>query len=204
MDLSQYLIGAAASRPDSITGLAPEFQSALAAMFAGAPEDVRSGLQIRSGFRSPELQAQLFGDAVKKYGSEDAARKWVAPPGRSQHNHGNAADLKYLSPAAQQWVHANAGNFGLALPLANENWHIELAGARGGAPATMAQAGPPGPPQPPAPPGPPGTENPFASPAPSQLAALFLQGEAERRQRTQEEQAAEQARRAALFSNPFA
>ena len=58
----------------------------------------------------------------------------MAPPGKSQHNHGNAADLKYLSPEAKAWVHANAARYGLAFPLANEDWHVELAAARGGSP----------------------------------------------------------------------
>jgi hypothetical protein len=64
----------------------------------------------------------------------------VAPPGNSQHNHGNAADLGYLSPDALEWAHTNAGKYGLAFPLKNENWHIELAGARGGGHAAPTMA----------------------------------------------------------------
>jgi len=57
----------------------------------------------------------------------------VAPPGNSQHNRGNAADLGYSSDAARQWAHANAGKFGLSFPLANEDWHIEDSAARSAA-----------------------------------------------------------------------
>jgi LAS superfamily LD-carboxypeptidase LdcB len=130
-DWSQYAVGGA-TRPDTFTGMQPELQSALANMFTAAPPNIQSSLRVMSGYRSPERQTQLWNQALAKYGSPEAARKWVAPPGRSQHNHGNAADLKYLAPEALQWAHANAGKFGLAFPLKNENWHVELAGARGG------------------------------------------------------------------------
>ncbi len=130
-DWSPYAVGGA-TRPDSFTGMDPRFSSALQQMFMAAPDDIRQSLRVGSGFRSVGRQQELWNGALKKYGSPEAARKWVAPPGRSQHGKGNASDLKYLSPAAKQWAHANAAQFGLAFPLSNENWHIELAGARGG------------------------------------------------------------------------
>lgn len=138
MDLSQYLIGGAAARPDSLTGFDPRLNDRLGQMFVAAPPEVREVLRISSGYRSPEKQAQLWQEALTKYGSPEAARKWVAPPGKSNHNHGTAADLKYLAPTAQQWAHANAANYGLAFPLSNEPWHIEIAEARGGKPAMPA------------------------------------------------------------------
>ena len=129
-DWSPYLIGGG-TRPDAMTGLHSDFATALATMFSAAPEDIRQNLRINSAYRDTQTQQRLWDEALKKYGSPEAARKWVAPPGRSQHNHGMAADLKYLSPAAQEWVAANAARYGLAFPLSNENWHVELAGARG-------------------------------------------------------------------------
>lgn len=149
-DLAEYLAGGAASRPDSITGLDQRMQNALAALFMAAPEDVRNGLRINSAYRSPELQARLYQDALRRYGSEAEARRWVAPPGRSQHNHGRAVDLAFASDAAREWAHANAAAHGLAFPLSNENWHLELADARGmpasapQAPAQAQQAAPQG------------------------------------------------------------
>ena len=140
-DWSQYLIGGA-TRPDAISGLDPRMQNALRSFMVAAPE----GLQIYSAYRSPELQAQLYENALAKYGSPEAARKWVAPPGSSQHNHGRAADLKYdgtrLDQAPEwvrEWVRENAGAYGLDVPMEWEPWQVELAGARG-MPARSASA----------------------------------------------------------------
>lgn len=140
-DWSKYATGGAAGRPDSFTGLTDPFSKALQEMLLAAPPEVQIG--ISSAYRSPELQAKLWEDALVKYGSPEAARKWVAPPGNSQHNHGNAGDLQFTTPAAREWAHANASNYGLAFPLSNEPWHIELGTARGG--PAMAYAGGPAP-----------------------------------------------------------
>lgn len=130
-DWSPYATGGAL-RPDSFSGMNPAFQGTLMRLFEMAPPDIRRQLQVYSGYRSPERQAQLWDAALKKYGSPEAARKWVAPPGRSQHGHGNAADLKFMTPEARDWVRANAEAAGLTFPLSNEPWHVELAGARSG------------------------------------------------------------------------
>lgn len=132
MDLSSILTGGAAGRSDSLSGLDPEFMQIIEALYAAAPPEVQKGLQITSGFRSPEVQAQLYKNAVRKYGSESAARKWVAPPGRSHHGMGDAIDWKFGSDAARDWVHENASRFGGSFPLGHEPWHMEIAGSRGG------------------------------------------------------------------------
>lgn len=205
--LRRFAIGGA-QRPDSFFGLTPEFAGSLAQMFQNAPEDVQSVLRISSAYRSPERQAQLWQDALAKYGSEDAARKWVAPPGRSNHNHGQAVDLKFLSPVAQAWVHKNAAQFGLSFPMKHEPWHVEPLGARGGMQPgqslpMMAQAGAPQPVTP-------GfqVQNPMAPtapmpamPGPSPIAAMFAADE-QNKQRQALEQQAEKTRRAALFGGP--
>lgn len=81
---------------------------------------------IVSGFRSVERQQQLWDAAVKKYGSAAAARKWVAPPGKSNHGKGIAVDLGGdLKLAA-----ALAPRFGLHRPMSWESWHFEPAGTR--------------------------------------------------------------------------
>lgn len=95
--------------------------------FLQAAEDAGHSITIYSGYRSPEHQDRLYQDAIAKYGSPEAARKWVAPPGKSQHNHGTAADLAYGSDEARQWAHSNAANFGLNFRMDYEPWHIELA-----------------------------------------------------------------------------
>jgi len=82
-------------------------------------------IRIFSGYRDPKHQERLWNDAVKKYGSPEAARRWVAPPGKSQHNHGNAADLRYGTDEAQAWAHANAEAYGLHFRMGHEPWHVE-------------------------------------------------------------------------------
>lgn len=115
---------------ESLTGMDSGFSQNLAKMFASAPENVRNSTSIYSGYRSIERQQQLWAEALAKYGSPEAARKWVAPPGNSQHNKGFAADLRFGDDSAREWFHANAEKFGLSFPLSNENWHIEDADAR--------------------------------------------------------------------------
>lgn len=109
--------------PSHVTQLNAEFSRRLAAMLADAPGQI----SITSGYRSPERQAQLWQQALAKYGSPEAARRWVAPPGRSRHNHGLAADLSYASPELKAWAHQNAPRYGLHFRMAHEPWHIELA-----------------------------------------------------------------------------
>lgn len=118
---------------DSVKGMVPQFANNLAGLIESAPPGIRENLTIVSGFRSEQRQAELFQAAVQKYGSVAAARKWVAPPGRSQHNHGNAADLGWKGgglqsapPEVTKWLHDNAGQFGLNFRMAHEPWHIEL------------------------------------------------------------------------------
>ncbi len=154
-DLASILVGGAAGRPDSISGMQPALVQRLQTLMDTAPPDIRAALHINSGYRSPQIQAALYQAALGKYGSPEAARRWVAPPGHSQHGEGNAADLQFGSDAARDWVHQNAAGFGLNFPLSNENWHIELAGARGGHPPNIQMASAP------------------AQAAPQPIAALF-------------------------------
>lgn len=122
-----------------IDGLQDGFAVKLSRLMDSAPPGIKEGLGIYSGARSVERQRELWQEALKKYGSVDEARRWVAPPGNSQHNHGNAADLGFNGQSLKnapkevvQWVHQNAERFGLKFPLSNENWHIEDSSTRGG------------------------------------------------------------------------
>lgn len=137
---SPYAVGGA-TRPDSFTGLNPLMQSRLMEMLMAAKEELGpDALRITSGYRSPELQGQLYEEALKKYGTPEATRKWVAPAGRSQHNFGTAVDfanqqgqlLRDPNSPEAKWLKANAAKFGLSVPLANEPWQVELEGARSG------------------------------------------------------------------------
>lgn len=83
---------------------------------------------IGNSYRSTATQQKLWDAALKKYGSPGAARKWVAPPGKSNHQAGVAADLR----GDVKWAAANAARFGLWFPMGHEPWHVELAGSRSG------------------------------------------------------------------------
>jgi hypothetical protein len=133
-DLSNFLL--AGKNRSHIDGMDPRLAERLAALLAAVP-----GATIYSGYRDPDHQRKLFENAVAKYGSPQAARKWVAPPGKSQHNKGSAADLRFASPEARKAFHERAPDFGLAFPLGHEPWHVELAGARKGHVAEYAPSG---------------------------------------------------------------
>ncbi|TCP90950.1 tape measure domain-containing protein [Rhizobium sp. PP-CC-2G-626] len=130
VDLAKFL--APGKDASHISGMSSAFEGKLEKLLGALPKEMAGQIRINSGFRSVERQQQLWQAALEKYGSVAEARKWVAPPGNSQHNKGNAADLGYGSDAARQWAHKNAGQFGLQFPLSNENWHIEDADARAG------------------------------------------------------------------------
>lgn len=106
----------------TLTGFVPEFQQALDKLLKA------TGLSVTSGFRSVDRQRELWNAAVQKYGSEQAARKWVAPPGHSKHNHGIAADLGGNLSVLND---AMLRKYGLWRPMSWEPWHVELIGSRG-------------------------------------------------------------------------
>ena len=83
-------------------------------------------IQITSGFRSQQLQERLFNDAVKKYGSEKEASKWVLPKEISHHPWGIAIDVNYPGDRkAVKWLEENGSSFGLCRVYLNEWWHFE-------------------------------------------------------------------------------
>jgi hypothetical protein len=85
-------------------------------------------VDVFSSYRSVEHQRDLFNKAVKKYGSVAKARKWVAPPGKSRHNAGQAIDVhmyrngKKISQKEFDSIIAQAGMY---RPMSWEGWHIE-------------------------------------------------------------------------------
>ena len=114
------------SKPAShVTGMTGRLRSALERMFRANPK-----LRLNSGYRSVAHQQRLWTDALQKYGSASAARKWVAPPGGSKHNSGLAADIG--PPSERAWLKRNADKFGLYLPMTHEPWHVEVKGSRSG------------------------------------------------------------------------
>jgi len=124
-----------------------QLESAAYAAYLSMVESARADgikfplLTIVSAYRSEERQARLFAAAVLKYGSPEAARKWVAPPGSSVHGTGRALDLWLGSAnssanvaalretAAWKWLVENAAGHGFG-PYKAEPWHWEFASTR--------------------------------------------------------------------------
>lgn len=118
-------------RAGGMEGSDAEFKARLWTLIQNMPDELAGQVTIISAYRSEEHQQELYDKAVAKYGAAEAG-KWAAPPGRSNHNHGLAMDLRYGSEAARKWVHQNAARFGLNFPMAHEPWHIEPLGVRDG------------------------------------------------------------------------
>ena len=99
-------------------------------------------IYITSGFRSLDRQKVLFAQAVKKYGNEVEASKWVAPPLVSHHPWGVAIDVNYPDePVGARWLEVNGSKFGLCRIFKNEWWHFEPVIAPGWkCPALVANA----------------------------------------------------------------
>lgn len=108
--------------PANTSGFDADFHTRLDNLIAASG----GRLWIISGYRSTEEQTQLWNTALSQYGSEDAARQWVAPPGHSNHEKGIAADLG----GDIELAHQLAPQFGLYFPMDWENWHIEPMGSR--------------------------------------------------------------------------
>lgn len=87
-----------------------------------------------SGYRSYEHQNRLWQGALAKYGSASAARKWVAPPGNSNHGWGIAVDEGVIyndrSPSNPhyRWLSQNANRFNFYQRMSWEPWHWEFTG----------------------------------------------------------------------------
>lgn len=131
-------------RPGDTANLDDGFADNLAALIQDAPAHIREGLGLGSAYRSNERQKELF-EASDKTGRMVAyPAGYEKPDGSiargSNHLHGRAVDLTYngarLDRAPQEvrdWVHQNAGNYGLRFPMSWEPWHIE---PNGGATST--------------------------------------------------------------------
>ena len=101
-----------------------------------------------SGFRTIAYQESLFQRAVVKYGSEDAAVRWVGRAGHSEHHTGLVVDLgdeddptcdvepPFEETPAFHWLQENAARFGFELSFPRNNprgvnyepWHWRFVG----------------------------------------------------------------------------
>lgn len=103
-------------------------QMAIAAKSAGV------SLMPLSGFRTISVQAELFARQIERQGSKEAAARWSAPPGHSEHHTGYALDIadgqhpesdlktSFQDTPAYQWLIANASQFSFELSFPQNNW----------------------------------------------------------------------------------
>jgi zinc D-Ala-D-Ala carboxypeptidase len=118
--------------------LEPALLSAIQSAATAAAADAIT-MTITSGWRSAEFQQRLLDNAVRTYGSYEAARQYVQTPAMSKHVIGEAVDVGGVG--ADQWLIANGSRFGLCRIYANELWHFELAtDAMGNCPALLPNA----------------------------------------------------------------
>jgi hypothetical protein len=110
---------------DEYPGIANLDQSLLRALRAAA-SDAGGGIKfsVRSGWRSPAYQDQLLRAAVSRYGSKDAAARWVATADTSPHVAGKAVDIGSVDAIA--WLSKHGARYGLCQIYRNEPWHFEL------------------------------------------------------------------------------
>ncbi|NYG19641.1 LAS superfamily LD-carboxypeptidase LdcB [Agromyces hippuratus] len=106
-----------------VVNLDPDLLHALREAAVHARED---GIEVvvNSGWRSPEYQDRLLGDAVADYGSEAEAARWVATAETSAHVAGEAVDVG--SYDAIDWLSEYGAGYGLCPIYDNEPWHFEL------------------------------------------------------------------------------
>jgi LAS superfamily LD-carboxypeptidase LdcB len=109
-------------RYPAVTKLDPDLRRALRAAATDAAGD-GVDIYVNSGWRSERYQAQLFEQAVSKYGSAVSAEQWVARPGTSVHESGDAVDIGPDEAAA--WLSEHGAVYGLCQIYANERWHYE-------------------------------------------------------------------------------
>jgi zinc D-Ala-D-Ala carboxypeptidase len=104
----------------------------LRAVQKAADDAARDGVEmfLTTGWRSQAYQRRLLDEAVRKYGDEREARRYVATPERSHHVTGDAVDIGPTD--ADSWLGRHGNDYGLCQVYGNEMWHFELVTTPGG------------------------------------------------------------------------
>lgn len=110
---------------DRYPGVANLDPALLRALRAAARAAAADGVAfwVNSGWRSRRYQRQLRREAIRRYGSEPEAARWVATAETSAHVAGHAVDLGF---AARAWLAEHGARYGLWPIYQNEPWHYEL------------------------------------------------------------------------------
>jgi D-alanyl-D-alanine carboxypeptidase len=119
---------------DDVPAVANLDRALLEALRRAATDAAADGVEfvVNGGWRSPAYEDRLRHEAVKHYGSEAEAARWVATGTTSAHVSGDAVDIGPANAAA--WLSAHGAAYGLCQIYGNEPWHYELrrdAGADG-------------------------------------------------------------------------
>lgn len=111
---------------DDLSGVAKLDPALLDAVVRASTDAQQVGIHIYvdSGWRSRTYQERLFRQAVSTYGSAAKAARWVAAPGTSAHESGDAVDLG--SSDADAWLASHGAEYDLCQIYRNEPWHYEL------------------------------------------------------------------------------
>jgi zinc D-Ala-D-Ala carboxypeptidase len=111
---------------DEYPGVANLDRDLLRSLRRAATDAAHAGVRfyVNSGWRSPAYQNRLLREAVSKYGSKEAAARWVATADTSPHVSGDAVDIG--SSDATAWLSEHGVGYGLCQIYRNEPWHYEL------------------------------------------------------------------------------
>lgn len=107
----------------AIARLNPALLDALRAAESAADER-GTPLLVADGWRSERYQEYLFERAVRNYGSEEEASRWVKRGTDSAHVSGNAVDI--ATADGMDFLNRFGSEWGLCQTYANEAWHFEL------------------------------------------------------------------------------
>ncbi|MFE6050494.1 M15 family metallopeptidase [Kitasatospora sp. NPDC056446] len=106
---------------------------------AGDAQAQGIAMTVTSGWRSKAYQQRLLDRAVTRYGSLEAARRFVNTPDKSAHVTGKAVDVGATD--ADYWLIQHGARYGLCQVYTNEIWHFELRTEPGGTcPAQLPDA----------------------------------------------------------------
>jgi hypothetical protein len=112
----------------------PAFASKLDALRAALTQ-AGIGNSIVSGYRSPEYQGRMYANHLAQQAGQplpypnDEAPAVVAPPWRSFHNYGMAADFNLTNPNDYARLQAMAPQYGLTGIGMSDKGHIQLGGS---------------------------------------------------------------------------